>query len=156
MNNTVLILDNLRSIHNVGSFFRTADAIGVQEIALIGDTPLPIDRFGRPVPALAKVALGAEQTILWKHFVTVAQAIQYYKRENYLIIAVEQSLQAQSYKTLFSHTKKAFLFGTEVSGCTQETLELCDHCIEIPMHGNKESLNVAVAGGIVLYTQLDR
>lgn len=147
-----LVLDTIRSAHNVGSIFRTADAIGVSHIYLCGTTPCPRDRFDRPRKDIAKVALGAEKTIAWTYCATTESALTMLKKEGFVLYALEQSESAIDYKKVApKNTEKwALVLGNEVGGITQEVLQLCDTVIEIPMRGEKESLNVSVAAGIAL------
>lgn len=156
MRSITLVLDNIRSAQNVGSIFRTADAIGVERICLTGYTPTPLDRFGRARKDIAKAALGAERSISWTPFAIVTEAITTLKEAGYTIVAVEQSPRAVDYKIFAPGAKTALLFGNEVEGITPDTLAECDTVIEIPMRGTKESLNVTVAAGIVLYRLFDR
>ncbi len=143
-----VILDNIRSIHNVGSIFRTSDALGVEKIYLCGTTPTPIDRFGRDRKDLAKVALGAEKTIVWKYFEKTEDAIEILKSEGFQIIAIEQDERSIDYKEVEIEANSAIVMGEEVHGITKEVLKHCDIVAEIPMKGKKESLNVSVAFGI--------
>ncbi len=163
-----LILDNVRSTHNVGSIFRTADAAGVSQIYCVGTTPSPIDRFGRKRKDVAKVALGAEDTVGWEHIqnekVTLT-LINKLKKEGFQIVAVEQDEKAVDYQTIGVSKKKrnvrgknhsnirktVFILGNEVGGVSKSLLKVADVIIEIPMKGKKESLNVAVTAGIVLF-----
>jgi len=151
----VIVLDNVRSVHNVGSIFRTADAAGMDMIYLCGYTPQPIDRFGFPRKDFAKVALGAEKTIAWKFFENTAEAIEELKNNNFIIIAVEQSEKSVDYKEVKVIGKVAFVFGNEPKGISKEVLDKCDIIAEIPMEGKKESLNVSVSAGIALFRILD-
>lgn len=167
-NSIVAILDNVRSSHNVGSMFRTADALGVSELFLVGYTPTPKDQFGRVNKEIAKVALGAEESVPWESTKTMASLIKKLKSAKgggYQIVAVEQHPTAEDYKKFsVKNLKKtgasvapvAFIFGNEVDGVSEKTLKLCDHIVEIPMAGKKESLNVAVAFGIALARMLGR
>lgn len=152
-----LILDNIRSTHNVGAIFRTADAAGVKKIYLTGYTPAPLDRFGRPVPEIEKTALGAEKTIAWEQVENIDDLISRLKKENFKIIAVEQAENSVDYKTvkIGDDDKVAFIFGNEVDGLSPETLSQCDIIAEIPMRGAKESLNVSVSAGVALFRMLN-
>lgn len=154
--NIVVILNNIRSNENVGSIFRTSDAVGVSKIVLVGYTPAPLDRFKRENKALAKAALGAEKSISWKQVETLKEAIGELKKEDYKIVAIEQGENAVDYKTLKSLDTKniALVFGNEVTGLSKEEMELCDVIAELPMKGEKESLNVAVCVGVALYSLL--
>jgi tRNA G18 (ribose-2'-O)-methylase SpoU len=153
---TALILHNIRSIHNVGSIFRTADGAGVRKIILSGYTPAPVDRFNLPRKDFAKVSLGAEKTIPWVQTKTFAQAVKLLKKENYFIAAVEQDKRSTP---LFDFTPPknqplALVLGNEVLGISPASLKLCDAILEIPMRGKKESLNVSVTAGIALFSIL--
>lgn len=143
-----IILVNIRSTHNVGSIFRTADGLGVQKIYLCGYTPDPIDRFGRPQKDIAKVALGAEQSILWMHCDTVTDAIAHARKDHLVIIGLEQDASALLVHHFMSNQSIALVLGEETQGLTEQEKKYCDQLIEIPMYGNKESFNVSVAFGI--------
>jgi 23S rRNA (guanosine2251-2'-O)-methyltransferase len=151
----VAVLDNIRSIHNVGSMFRTADAVGISRLYLCGITPTPVDRFGKTREAFRKVSLGAEQSVLWEHAPSCAALVAKLQREKFLVCAVEQQPGARS---LFAGSsiprsvkKIALVFGNEVDGVSPRVLKRVDRVIEIPMRGSKESLNVSVAFGIAVY-----
>lgn len=147
----VLVLDNIRSSHNVGSAFRSADAFLVEQIFLCGITSTP------PSNEIHKAALGAENSVKWRYFGKTTEAIKSLIEENFLIVAVEQTTNSinlqnfKSYKNFSSLLKIAFIFGNEVSGVDQEVLNLCDLSVEIPQWGTKHSLNVSVAVGIILW-----
>lgn len=147
----VVILDNIRSVYNVGSIFRTSDALGVDKIYLCGVTPAPTDRFGRARQDLAKVALGAEKDIAWEHISDIKEIIKKLKKEKFQIIAVEQDKKSVDFKKVKAKNKVVIVMGTEVTGIDKKTLALCDVIAEIPMVGNKESLNVSVSFGIAGY-----
>lgn len=149
----VIVLDNIRSLHNVGSVFRTADAAGVNKIYICGVTPEPLDRFGAVRSQFSKVALGAEKSVAWEKTETTLHCIQQLKKEGYKMWAIEQSPKAVPYYRLRAKvkTKIALILGNEVDGVSQLVLKQADSILEIPMHGKKESLNVAVAAGIVLF-----
>ncbi len=156
-----LILHNIRSLHNVGSIFRTADGAGVEKIYLTGYTPAPVDVMGRTRKEIAKTALGAEKTVTWEKHKDINTLINNVRSRtpNIEIVAVEQDEKAIDYKR-FAKTKKAqsplaLVLGNEVRGLSKQTLKKCDAIIEIPMHGKKESLNVAVAAGVVLFELMD-
>lgn len=151
-----LILHNIRSVHNVGSIFRTADAAGVSKIYLTGYTPAPIDRFGRPRKDIAKVALGAEKSIPWEHAPRIGDVLRKLKKKNVCIVAIEQSACSKDYKKFKMKSTAAFILGNEVDGVEKNILDQCDAVLEIPMRGKKESLNVSVSAGIVLFRALDR
>jgi|TARA_Y100000310_G_scaffold122869_2_gene121626 tRNA G18 (ribose-2'-O)-methylase SpoU len=146
-----IILHNIRSAKNVGSIFRTADAAGVSCIYLTGYTPTPLDRFGRKRPDIAKTALGAENAISWEYSRNPSSVIQKLKQVDTSVVAVEQHKDADDYKKFELSTSTTFVFGNEVSGLSPALIKKCDRVIEIPMHGDKESLNVSVAAGIVLF-----
>ncbi len=151
----VILLDNIRSLHNVGSIFRTADAVGVEKLYLCGITPSPLDRFGVVRSDVAKVALGAEKTVEWEKAASTSTLITRLKKEGYRIVALEQSPNSVYYYNLSPKTynldKAALVLGAEVEGISPAILKKCDTIIEIPMSGAKESLNVAVAFGIASF-----
>lgn len=152
--NILVILNNIRSSENVGSIFRTCDAVGVSKIILCGYTPAPIDRFGRENKALTKASLGAEKFVAWEKFESLKGASEKLKKENFKIIAIEQHEKAINYTKIRDREKVynlALVFGNEVEGLSRADLDLCDVVAEIPMAGRKESLNVAVCAGIVLF-----
>lgn len=151
----VLILPDIRSAHNVGSIFRTADGAGIEKIYLCGITPAPVDRFGRQNKEIAKVALGAERAVTWEKAASATTLITRLKKEGFTIIAVEQDEKSIPYfrmrisKNVRERT--ALVLGSEVDGISHAILKKCDTIIEIPMHGAKESLNVSVAFGIIAF-----
>ncbi len=156
----IVILDNVRSMHNVGSIFRTADAAGAEKIYLCGITPEPTDRLGRPRQQVTKVALGAEKNIPWEKAASALRLIGKLKKEGYAIVALEQAEGSVPYdssemRKLVSGTdhaaKIALVVGNEVDGVASAVSERCDVIAEIPMAGKKESLNVAVAFGIMAF-----
>ena len=151
-----VLLHNVRSAHNVGSIFRTADAAGVARIYLSGYTPRPRDRFGRAQKEIAKTALGAEHSMSWEYCYAPAPLITRLKRSEWNIVGVEQDADSIDYRTLVPRTPTLFIFGNEVRGLSKGLRSLCDTLIEIPMHGKKESLNVAVAAGIVLFSAREK
>ena len=146
-----LILHNIRSQYNVGSIFRTADAVGVEKIYLTGYTPTPVDRFGRKVGSIAKVSLGAEESVSWEKREVATLLIQELTERQVEIVSVEQDERAIDYKTYTSTSSVAYILGDEVRGVSEDVLSLSDVIIEIPMKGTKESLNVSVATGIILF-----
>lgn len=153
MREIVLVIDSVRSAHNVGSMFRTADASGVTKIFCTGYTPDPVDKFARPQKEIAKTALGAERTIPWEHRDQIIEVIQELREKGYTIVALEQDETSIDYREIPQEIDTiALVVGNEVGGITKETRRICDYCIEIPMRGAKESLNVSVATGIALYT----
>ncbi len=144
-----IVLYNLRSAQNVGSIFRTADATAIEKIFLIGTSPSPIDRFGRAQKEITKTALGAEKNIRWKYYKTIDEL---FAEEKLKIAAIEQTDNSVSIEKI--KDTKAFdtiMFGNEVDGIPCEIVDLCNNVIEIPMKGNKESLNVSVCCGVILY-----
>jgi tRNA G18 (ribose-2'-O)-methylase SpoU len=153
---TSLILHDLRSNHNVGSIFRTADAIGIDKIYLTGYTPAPRDRFGRVNKEIAKTALGAERSVPWEYVADIFELIKKLKSENCQILALEQAENSLDYKVIKLTEPAAIIVGNEVKGVDPAILRECDQIVEIPMRGGKESLNVAVASGILLFRLLDR
>ncbi len=143
----VVVLDNIRSMHNVGSVFRTADAFLVERMVLCGYTPRP------PHRDIHKTALGATDTVAWQYAESTLLAVEDLRAAGYRIFAVEQaenSLSLHSFPTA-PNEKFAIVFGNEVTGVDEQVLPLCDGCIEIPQLGMKHSLNVSVAAGIVLW-----
>lgn len=147
-----VILHNIRSVHNVGSIFRTADAAGVAKIFLAGYTPAPIDRFGRINKELAKTALGAEKTVVWESVKSISPFLSRLKKEKVVLVAVEQAPFSIHFKKIQRKRNIAFIFGNEVTGLPLSILKKCNCVAEIPMRGKKESLNVSVAAGIVLFS----
>jgi len=150
-----ILLHDIRSAHNVGAMFRTADAAGVVKIFLSGTTPRPVDRFGRPVKEIVKTALGAEKTLKWQHVSRVESFLRECKGKGDQIIAIEQDKKALDYKKVSISGPTLFVVGNEVDGLPREILKMCDIVAEIPMLGAKESLNVSVALGIALFRMLD-
>jgi 23S rRNA (guanosine2251-2'-O)-methyltransferase len=147
-----VILDNVRSSENVGSIFRTADAAGVSKIYLCGYTPAPFDRFKRKNTKLSKAALGAEDTVAWEHAQDIRELIERLKAADTTVIGVEQSPASIPYTELKPFGSVAYVFGNEVDGVSENVLKLCDEIVEIPMSGAKESLNVSVSVGIILFS----
>lgn len=150
----IVILYNVRSLHNVGSVFRTADAAGVKKVYLCGITPAPIDVFGRPRQQLTKVSLGAERYVEWERVKATSNVIKKLKKSGYKIFAIEQNKKSIPYhklKTKNLKPKIALILGNEIKGLPFSILKQADKILEIPMSGKKESLNVAVAFGIVIY-----
>ncbi|MCK9289993.1 MAG: RNA methyltransferase [Bacteroidales bacterium] len=141
----VLVLDNIRSLNNIGSFFRTADAFAVKAIYLCGITACP------PHRDIHKTALGATETVQWKYVDKVADAIILLKEAGYEIVCIEQTDESYVLHDFIPSKKIALIFGNEVSGVSEEVLELADKAVEIPQEGTKHSLNVAVCGGIVVW-----
>lgn len=150
----ILIIHNVRSVQNVGAMFRTADAAGIDKIYLTGYTPTPLDRFGRKRKDLAKSALGAEGFVSWEQKKMVCPVIAKLKREGFLVVGIEQAKKSIDYKKVKIKNKNVFIVGAEVMGISKNILKKCDIIAEIPMRGKKESLNVSVALGIVLFRVL--
>lgn len=143
----VVILDNVRSLNNVGSVFRTADAFRLQGICLCGISAKP------PHRDIEKTALGATESVAWEYFEQAAEAIHKLREQGYKIVAVEQtdkSIMLNEYNPV-ANGLTALVFGHEVLGISEEVLALCDECIEIPQFGTKHSLNIAVSTGVVLW-----
>lgn len=142
-----IVLDAVRSLNNVGSFFRTADGFGAERIMLCGITATP------PNKEIHKTALGAENTVEWSYFKNTADAIEQLHREGYFVWAVEQVESATMLNnfTPDSNVKYALIFGNEVLGVSQSVVDLCDGSLEIPQVGTKHSLNVSVSAGVVLW-----
>ena len=149
-------MDGIRSTYNVGAIFRTADAVGISKIYIVGITPAPFDRFGRPRTDVAKAALGAEKNIAWESVKMILPLVRRLKKEKYAIIAIEQSEQSIDYKKVRMTGNVAFILGNEVTGISKSVLKACDVVAEIPMNGKKESLNVSVAAGVALFRMLDK
>lgn len=148
----IAILHNIRSVYNVGSIFRTADAAGVEKIYLCGVTPAPLDRFGKKRRDFIKVSLGAEDSVAWEKAEDALVLIRDLKKRGYSIISLEQ------HETSIPYSRKidfkgdiALVAGNEVEGLTPEILGESDYVIEIPMRGKKESLNVSVSFGIAVF-----
>jgi len=143
----VVVLDHVRSSNNVGSIFRTSDAMLVRKICLCGITAIPPDK------EIHKTALGAENTVDWEYFKTTEEAVEQLKAEGYTMIAIEQvegSIPLQDYLPEPGE-KLALIFGNEVKGVQQQVVNICDRTIEIPQFGTKHSFNIAVSAGIVLW-----
>lgn len=148
-NKIILVLDNIRSLNNVGSAFRTADAFLLEAIYLCGVTGTP------PNKDIAKTALGATETVAWKYFKTTQEAVDLLKAEGYFIASVEQAKNSVMLNQFQKPDKQiAFIFGNEVYGVEQPIINQSDVCIEIPQFGSKHSFNVSVSMGIVLWEVL--
>lgn len=142
----IVILDDVRSMHNVGSVFRTCDAFAVNALYLCGYTPAP------PHRDIHKTALGATETVTWKNFDTTIDAVAHARQEGYKILAVEQAHDSLMLNDLnWANEKIALVFGNEVTGVNDEVLKAADGCIEIPQWGAKHSLNISVSVGVVLW-----
>lgn len=156
MKEIVAILHDIRSIHNVGSIFRTAEAAGVKKIYLTGITPEPVDRFGRYRPQFVKVSLGAEKMVEWEKAKSIYPLLKKLKENrSFKIFAVEQAKNSRPYykikKNEIVGQSVGFVVGNEIRGLPARILRSADEILEIPIRGRKESLNVAVAFGIVVY-----
>ncbi len=147
----ILILPDIRSAVNVGAIFRTADAVGVDKVYLVGVTPRPTDQFGRVQKDIGKCALGAETWVPWEYKEKLIPLITKLKKDGYEIVALEQDEKSVDYRKYKKPKKMAFILGPEVTGLDKKTLEKCDKIVEIPMKGKKESLNVSVACGVALF-----
>ena len=143
----VVVLDNVRSLHNIGSVFRTCDAFLIEAIYLCGISATP------PHKEIHKTALGAEESVEWKYFETTMQAVEYLQSNQYSLWGVEQTENSVSLESfVMKHGKRyALVFGNEVRGIEQEALNCCEGCIEIPQFGTKHSFNISVSVGIVLW-----
>lgn len=147
----ILILPDIRSALNVGAIFRTADAVGIDKIYLVGVTPRPTDKFGRIQKDIKKSALGAEEFIPWEYQESLEKLITKLKKEGFQIIAIEQDEKSIDYRKVKTKDKVAIILGEEVKGISKKILNKCDIVAEIDMHGQKESLNVSVACGVALF-----
>lgn len=146
----IIVLDNIRSLSNVGAFFRTADAFRIGELLLCGITACP------PHREIHKTALGADETVKWRYFETTEAACQQLKEEGYRIYAVEQvegSIPLQDFE-FAEHT--AYILGNEVEGVSEEALPYCEGAIELPQVGTKHSINVSVCAGIVMWKAFEQ
>ena len=143
-----VILDNVRSMNNIGSVFRTSDAFRIESVALCGITAVP------PNKEIHKTALGATESVDWRYYEHTRDAVKRCREDGYIICPVEQaagSIMLESFDVC-TDEKYALVFGHEIRGVDQEILDLSDHCIEIPQYGTKHSLNISVSVGIVLWT----
>lgn len=146
-NNIIVVLDNIRSAQNVGSFFRTCDSFNVEKIFLCGITSIP------PNKEILKTALGSTESVVWEYFENTLNCIKMLKEAGCTINSVEQarnSMNLLNYKP-DNLKKNVYIFGNEVEGVSQEVLDLSNNCIEIPQFGTKHSLNVSVAAGIIIW-----
>jgi len=141
----VAVLDNIRSMHNVGAIFRTADGAGVEKLLLCGMTATP------PRPEIRKAALGAEEHVAWEYFKQTEQALEKLAAENYFIVALDNTRDSIDFRAASYRFPLALVIGHEFHGISQSVLEKCHAQIALPMHGKKGSLNVAVAFGIAAY-----
>lgn len=143
----IVVLDDVRSMHNVGSVFRTGDAFRIEAVYLCGITSTP------PMAEIHKTALGAEDSVTWKYFDTALEAVETLKAEGYEVYSVEQahgSTMLQNF-TPINNNKYAVVLGNEVKGVHQEVIDASDGCLEIPQFGTKHSMNVSVTGGIIIW-----
>ncbi|MEO6851293.1 MAG: RNA methyltransferase [Mucilaginibacter sp.] len=143
----VVVLDNVRSMHNVGSIFRTCDGFAVEQVCLCGITSQP------PHREIEKTALGATQSVNWVYYTNPLQAVEQLRKEGYRIIAIEQaenSIMLNEFEAK-KDEKYALIFGNEVNGVSEEVMQVIDTCIEIPQFGTKHSFNIVVSAGIVLW-----
>ena len=149
----VVVLDNVRSQHNVGAVFRTADAMRIERVVLCGICCCP------PNQEIHKTALGAEESVDWQYFKDTIEAVNALKADGYTVYAVEQAHDSATLEDIAKKvqrddvqgTKIAVILGHEVFGVQQEVIDFCDGCIEIPQYGTKHSMNVSVTAGIVIY-----
>lgn len=143
----VVVLDNVRSMHNIGSIFRTADGFAIEQICLCGITAQP------PHREIEKTALGATQSVDWQHFPTTLDAVENLRNNGYEIIAIEQAAGSTMLNTYQPATDKKFalIFGNEVNGVDEVVMAKIDECIEIPQFGTKHSFNITISAGIVLW-----
>jgi 23S rRNA (guanosine2251-2'-O)-methyltransferase len=160
MKHLVLIAHNIRSTHNVGSLLRSSDGFGVYKVFLTGYTPYPLQTTNDPrLPHIAtkldkqitKTALGAEKSVTWEHTDSIEPVLEILRADGYTIAAIEQAPASIALNAYIRPDKLAIIVGREVEGIESEVLAKCDAIVEIPMHGDKESFNVAVAGAIALY-----
>jgi tRNA G18 (ribose-2'-O)-methylase SpoU len=143
----VVVLDDVRSLNNIGSVFRTCDAFLIESIFLCGITATP------PHREISKTALGATESVHWQYFRNTEDAIQELRNQGYLVYSVEQTVHSKELHNfpILRNQKYALVFGHEIKGVKQEVVDLCDGAIEIPQHGTKHSLNISVCAGIVLW-----
>jgi len=159
---TYVLLHNIRSTQNVGAILRTCDAVGVDKVFFSGITPCPVDRFGRKRSDVAKSALGAEDSVSWEVLEekgkSVTDFLREMKNDGFQIVALEQAENSVDYKEInekFPADRRVVILGNEVEGVSKEILEMCDVIGEIPMLGQKESLNVSVSFGIFIFRILE-
>ena len=143
----VVVLDNIRSAHNVGSAFRTADSFGIDQVVLCGISAVP------PSAEIHKSALGAEESVPWVHYADTLEAVAALRGQGYTIVSVEQTVHSLKLGTFFRDPacKYALIFGNEVSGVRQDVVDASDFALEIPQYGTKHSLNVSVSVGVILW-----
>lgn len=148
----VVVLDNIRSQHNVGAVFRTADAFRLQEVCLCGITSCP------PKEEIHKTALGAEESVDWTYYEDTLDCLRHLRSQGYTLLAIEQAHDSILMEEAITdpHGRYAIVLGHEVFGVQQQVVDFCDRCVEIPQYGTKHSLNVSVTAGIVMYTLSQR
>jgi tRNA G18 (ribose-2'-O)-methylase SpoU len=156
-----ILLPDIRSAYNVGSIFRSADCFGIEKIYLSGTTPTPIDRFGRSNSGaqkeISKTALGAEKDIPWEYLEDVGRLLTKIKKDNFTIVSIEQDKRSVVLKDFLKIKKQnniqniLLVFGNEVDGINKDILKKSDYIVEIPLKGNKESLNVSVCAGLIMH-----
>lgn len=146
-----IILEDIRSAYNVGAIFRTADASGVAKVFLTGYTPSPTDRFGRPQPEIKKTSLGASETVPFESVDSITELIKRLQEEGVTVAAVELAPGSITLKDFIEPNNVAYIVGNEIDGVSKAALSASDVIVELPMLGAKESLNVSVTAGIILY-----
>jgi tRNA G18 (ribose-2'-O)-methylase SpoU len=146
----IIVLDNIRSLSNVGAFFRTADAFRISELVLCGITACP------PHREIHKTALGADETVKWRYFATTEAACQQLKAEGYRLFAIEQVENSIALQDFKFEPDTAYILGNEVEGVSEEALPYCNAAIELPQEGTKHSINVSVCAGIVMWKAFEQ
>lgn len=151
----IIFLNNIRSAHNVGAIFRTADGAGVKKIFLGGYSPAPLDRFGRIQPEIKKTSLGATETVAWEQVALGDEcaALAVLRTEGFEVVVIEQTESSISLYDFDVPEKVVYVFGNEVAGVDTDIIALADRVVAIPMQGMKESLNVSTTVGIVAFTR---
>ncbi len=140
-----VLLNDVRSLHNVGSIFRTSDGAGVDKVYLCGQTGYP------PREEITKTAIGAEESVEWEYFIDAKECAEHLKEQGIKLVALEQTEESKDYKDLNLEDDLCLMLGHEIDGVNKDLIQMADHSIEIPMHGEKQSLNVSVAFGIAIY-----
>ena len=146
----IIVLDNIRSLSNVGAFFRTADAFRIEALYLCGITACP------PHREIHKTALGADETVKWRYFETTEAACRQLKADGYQIFAVEQVEGSVALQDFKFEPQTAYILGNEVDGVSEEVLPYCDGAVELPQEGTKHSINVSVCAGIVMWKAFEQ
>ncbi len=146
-----VVLHDIRSHYNVGAIFRSCDGAGVTKVYLTGYTPAPIDRFGRVVGEIHKTSLGASAMVSWEKYATTEEVVTKLQADGVTVVAVEQSPNAVSLYEFTPTENVAYIFGNEIEGVPKIVCDAVDVVVEIPMLGQKESLNVSVTAGIILF-----